>query len=181
MGSLNTFRGHIDQSNYNYGYYDNLNTLCDIIKNKSVDEFNYRQLITVIKNSINSKIVEELDNSGVHLIKSEYPVRNKMIKIVLNQLEKIVYLEKDLPKQIAYKIKEECGDDQVVVFWDLLKDIDIYYPHHNLTMSRYENNDIILGIICSYNIVNKTHNSVTPPKSIVKMLISNEKYEKNKF
>jgi hypothetical protein len=68
-----------------------------------------------------------------------------------------------------------------VVFWDLLKDIDIYYPHHNLTMSRYENNDIILGIICSYNIVNKTHNSVTPPKSIVKMLISNEKYEKNKF
>jgi hypothetical protein len=150
-------------------------TLFNVVENKLTNEFPYSNLISSLKEIINNAVITELDNSGIHLIKSDHPIRmNRMVKIYLNKHEKRILPDPTFTQHIIRSIKEDCGEDQVVVFWDFLRDIDIYHtnnPLHNM----YESNNIPIGIFCSYDIINKNHYSITPSKNMVRTLIDNNK------
>jgi len=173
---------NLQYSETNYGRSIGLDTLSNII-NSGVGGNEYIRFMDIIRTPINNEVVAGLDELGVHMIKSEHPRVNKFIKVYIDKSQRYVEIEKLISQQIIYQISRECNKDQAVVFWDFLKEIIIndYPTEMGIGVSMYGNQKIGIGVKCSYDIVNKEHFLVTPPKNIVKMLISNEKYEKNKF
>lgn len=148
--------------------YDNL---VEVIQNKNTDNYSYSFLINTIKRRVNDEVINGLDGKGIHMIKSDnLGVRDKMVNIYVNKMRNIE-IEKVISEQIIYKISKECQEDNVVVFYDFLEDISVYI---NPTYDLYRNDNVSMGVICTYDIISKDHYSVTPPKSMVKMLINEE-------
>lgn len=174
MAAYKSFNDTSIYGNTPVGYID-FSTFRDIIQNKRSNPTLYSNLITTIKPLIHNRVIKDLDDSDIHLVKSEYPTINRMVKMYGNIFGSSINFVEEFSQQITYAVKKECGEDQVVVFWDFLKDIEIY---NNPTSERYYN-DMFIAIECSYNIIDKKHQSITPPKNMVKMLISNENYEKS--
>jgi hypothetical protein len=183
MGSFNNSRHITSRPTSIYdkplGNHIDLLILCDVVQNKRENPHTYANMIDCLKSPINHEIIKGLDNIGVHLVKSEFTPMNRMIKIHGDTFRNSISIE-EFSEQIIHSIKKECGENQAVVFGDFLKNIEIYKnPQFSITGNISGNNVIVIE--CSYDIVDKNHQSISPPKNMVKMFISNENYEKSKL